>query len=257
MAKIFGKTRKWTKPNITYYFKNEASGEELSQPEAVEEFQKACDQWAGPTGLTFTQSNSDKADIIISWGDIDGLDGALASSQTPDGANSQRKIKFDTSEEWTNNNVLLTAKNFLAVALHELGHAIGLDHSANPDAVMYPINTDVFVAKTSLSVDDTDGAEYLYRGLDKGIMISNEMDKYISWYAFNSYDTFKWVALNSGDLAPGEFKFYEPVRNDTGQYFIRFTQRGGGTELAGGIVLKDSMISVFSVGSNGVKIQIT
>jgi hypothetical protein len=46
-----------------------------------------------------------------------------------------------------------------AVILHEIGHAIGLGHSANPLAVMYP---NVRSGRHALAVDDVRGATALY-----------------------------------------------------------------------------------------------
>lgn len=257
MAVIYGKSNKWTKTSLTYKFTNSVAGKELDQQEAVTEFQKACDLWKAPTGLTFSETTSNNADILVTWAQLDGSGDVLAQSGTPDGNDSQITMKFDTAEEWTDNNVLLTATNFLSVALHELGHAIGLGHSGNPDAVMYPFSTDLFAPKIKLDSDDIAGAEFLYKNNNQDMMIANETDKSLSWFAFNSNDLTKWVALKSGDMVPGEIIFYDPVKNGTGKYFIRITQRGGGTELAGATVSKDNLLGIYSVGSSGIHIQIS
>jgi hypothetical protein len=65
--------------------------------------------------------------------------------------------------------------------------------------------------------------------------IFNHSDTDASWFCYNSDDDLKWVALGSGDLsAMGGRDVYNPPKNKTGLYFVRFTRRGGGSELAGG-----------------------
>lgn len=258
MAVIYGKNYKWTKTALTYGFTNSLTDGQFTQADAEVEFQKACDQWATPTGLNFNKgADPSTTDISITWEKIDNAGDTLGDSGHPDGANTQVKMRFDTSEEWTKNNFVLSAANFLAVALHELGHAIGLKHSANPVAVMYPLIAP-FVPPVKLNTDDADGAKYLYQNTtDEGIYIVNESDRYFSWFAFNSDDAVKLSALASGNLAPGEFYLYKPVTNATGKYFIRFTDNGGGTEWAGAIVLKSSLTSLIQIGSNGFMVQVS
>jgi hypothetical protein len=258
MAVIYGKSMKWTKTTLTWAFTNTVDAPGLSQDQANVEFQKACDLWSPSSGLTFEMTkDSSTADIPITWKTVDKAGDILAFvAGQPNGTDNPLAMSFDTSEEWTKNNFVLSAANFLSVALHELGHVIGLDHSANPDAVMYPI-IGAFVPRTTLSTDDSDGATYLYKELDQGIFIVNETDQYVSWFAFNSYDIPKLTALWSGNLAPNEFRLYQPVKNDTGEYFIRFTNNGGGTELAGAIVADNNLVNLMLTGSFGFFVEVT
>jgi hypothetical protein len=81
--------------------------------------------------------------------------------------------------------------------------------------------------------------------------IANKSDTDASWFCYNSNDAVKWVALGSGDLSANGGSFsYQPPKNETGLYFVRFTQKGGGTELAGGIT-KQSGQSITLLGSSG------
>lgn len=51
-------------------------------------------------------------------------------------------------------------RSFFAVALHELGHSLGLDHSmTQPDAVMYDV---VHETTGVLKTDDINGIQYIY-----------------------------------------------------------------------------------------------
>jgi hypothetical protein len=66
------------------------------------------------------------------------------------------------------------------------------------------------------------------------ITMVNNSDIDVSWFCYNSYDDAKWVALGSGDLsANGGSSSYQPPKNSTGNYYVRFTRKGGGAELAG------------------------
>jgi hypothetical protein len=81
--------------------------------------------------------------------------------------------------------------------------------------------------------------------------IVNKSDSDVSYFCYNSDDDLKWVAHDSGDLsAKGESASCNPPKNKTGLYFIRFTRKSGGTELAGGIT-KRSGQAITLVGSRG------
>ena len=49
--------------------------------------------------------------------------------------------------------------NLLSVAIHEIGHNLGLDHSNVGGSIMYPFITD---GVTSLHDDDINGVQTLY-----------------------------------------------------------------------------------------------
>ena len=58
-------------------------------------------------------------------------------------------------------------KSLLWVAVHELGHSIGLDHSGTYGAVMYPIYQSNGGKDFDLNLDDVKGAQSLYGKFSK------------------------------------------------------------------------------------------
>jgi transcriptional regulator CtsR len=74
-----------------------------------------------------------------------------------------------------------------SVALHEIGHSIGLDHSSISTAVMYPTTSSVF---TGLSADDIAGAQAIYG--------ARQQDAFDAAASNNTLGTASDIALSSG-----------------------------------------------------------
>ena len=74
-------------------------------------------------------------------------------------------VHFDDEEQFTTNNKGGGVDLFW-LALHELGHSLGLDHSSNKDAIMYPIYRG---SRPGLQLhrDDIMGIQQLYSELKK------------------------------------------------------------------------------------------
>ncbi|KAL1131422.1 hypothetical protein AAG570_011039 [Ranatra chinensis] len=96
---------------------------------------------------------------------FDGEGGVLAHAFAPRPQIDCIEIHLDSSEKW-NFNILPSPSdhnnyeevNLYAVLIHEIGHTLGLGHSAHKDAIMYPYYS---AAKRKLGDDD----EYIIQAL--------------------------------------------------------------------------------------------
>lgn len=58
--------------------------------------------------------------------------------------------------------IFSAAYNLFYVAAHELGHALGMSHSSDAGALMYPVYS--FASGFPLAEDDIEGIQALYGG---------------------------------------------------------------------------------------------
>jgi hypothetical protein len=118
-------------------------GSEGFTPEMVSEVRTAFDLWSpAAAGLRFLeQSDTIGADMIVRWADSLEADRAGATDVTWDkGGHIHRvTVYLGTRSPATGQPFGPDAR--LAIVLHELGHALGLPHSAHPEDVMYPVAT--------------------------------------------------------------------------------------------------------------------
>jgi Ca2+-binding RTX toxin-like protein len=133
----------------------------------------AFDAWEAVANIDFVEvSDSLSVDIRLGWDAIDGINGTVAEAAYSYFVNPGYdtfdfvEIRFDTAETWTTNPDYagLSSVNFFTTALHEIGHALGLGHSSDPNAIMYfATNTTV-----DLTADDIAGAQAIYGAASTG-----------------------------------------------------------------------------------------
>ncbi|MBL8041002.1 MAG: matrilysin family metalloendoprotease [Chthonomonas sp.] len=158
----------WNRWSLTYAF-------DIGTADTADEFQavrNAFRTWASIVPLTFTEVQSTQApDILIGWRPANDPDhsmvgGVLAHADFPLGCsvitNSLPKpVHFDDTEhQWAIGSVT-NAFDVETVALHEIGHIIGLAHSSVQGSVMFASVSSNFT-KRVLTQDDISGAQALY-----------------------------------------------------------------------------------------------
>ncbi|KAF4525933.1 hypothetical protein B566_EDAN013169 [Ephemera danica] len=116
----------WKKRTITYYIANWSP--KVGEQEMAIEMQKAFQTWADYSRLKFVRVNDQSADIIVFFSR-----GGHGDGYPFDGPGSILAHAFYPYEMSTFGGV-----DFLSVAVHELGHSLGLAHSPVPDSVMFP-----------------------------------------------------------------------------------------------------------------------
>jgi hypothetical protein len=123
--------------------------------------------WASAALLTFSEAAAPNQPRSIEFNfQTDGFGpGVLAFAFLPSPPNSEPSagnVVFNDAFAWeVGDGQGSAAYDLLRVAVHEIGHALGLDHSTTPDAIMWPfVGSDQFF--TGLHPDDLAGIQSLY-----------------------------------------------------------------------------------------------
>ncbi|KAG8429099.1 hypothetical protein GDO86_018306, partial [Hymenochirus boettgeri] len=158
------KSSAWQKIHLTYRILNFTP--DLPQADVERAIARAFKVWSDVTPLTFTRIYNEVSDIEITFtaGDhrdnspFDGPNGILAHAFYPGNAIGG-DAHFDEDETWTKTS---QSYNLFLVAAHEFGHSLGLSHSEDPGALMYPIYSSTDPNQFHLPQDDINAIQSLY-----------------------------------------------------------------------------------------------
>nr|XP_022910803.1 matrilysin-like [Onthophagus taurus] len=172
LLKSDAQNRKWSSLNIKWGIYRDHHPNGLT---AI--VQKAFNVWSKHVNLHFRRVISD-ANILIAFKSgkhelirndkasclrFAGMGGILAHADYPDINKNTVEIHLDKDENWDLTTTTLSGKtNLLLVLVHEIGHALGLDHNNEFDSIMFPSYGFLHIENFTLSQNDIHAIQKIY-----------------------------------------------------------------------------------------------
>jgi hypothetical protein len=167
---------KWNSFPVSYHINANAvtsSVDRSTARQAIVNAFNTIDKENHPSVTFFTRTlDSTNAKIKVWWGAIDGSGGALARTtvwyNTATKVISKAEIVFDRGDKW-----FISSRSSCAgiagspfdiqnVAVHEVGHAVGLGHASDTKLTMYGSAAQGETLKRSLGIGDQRGIDAIY-----------------------------------------------------------------------------------------------
>ncbi len=149
---------------LNYVFESLPAG--LNSSDAQSQIVRAFNEWERYAAVSFTSGGSASASRTVAILTASGAHGdaypftssnVLAHTFYPAPLNTEPiagDMHFNAEESWA----IGSSTDLFSVALHEIGHALGLGHTDIPGAVMYPY----YQFLSGLGADDISGVQALY-----------------------------------------------------------------------------------------------
>jgi len=157
---------RWEKNELTWFL-TKGPANDLSDSQVRETLERAFRVWERVADLKFSEASGPPGDLEIRFesgehGDGDAFDGGggtLAHAFFPRQGRISGDIHFDDGENWTLGS--FRGINLTQVAVHEIGHSLGLEHSNVRGAIMFP-SYEGYRPDLELHKDDIRGIQTLY-----------------------------------------------------------------------------------------------
>jgi hypothetical protein len=206
MRRVLAASLGWDGPGegsaeLSYFVGTAPSG--VSQADFTTAIQTALDAWSQVADIRFVQTHqagqSDSLDFTST--SLDGAGRTLAQAYFPDDVNSARvagDIQFDRAEQWEIGNSLGSrAFDLVLVAAHEIGHALGLDHTSATDSVMQD-SVSPNQQFVGLGVSDVAAIQSLYASAATTLATNTDTQS-------TTNTDFGWYWQNGGPLSRASF----------------------------------------------------